>query len=272
MTFKNIDLIQFELNEAYWHYFNWFKQQRNYLKEGVITSHPFFINIKTQFLSLRKEINDTDIILVYWQETYWYPSKNWINHKLLRNSNIGEFFSDNSFNDSIFLNELCSYGFDFPNFEKKTILLNDERNNTNFKSHFQWPFWNLIKNIRNKNKYIVWSNIIKFDVYRENSPKRRIRKTEILKNEREKFYNIHRELIKNEIKIINPWKIIFLSSPNETNSIYNEILSWLLEFNDNISENCFKTGTILNLQNSFIQSFHPRRLNLDERSKLVKFI
>lgn len=22
----------------------------------------------------------SDIILVYWQETYWYPSKNWINH------------------------------------------------------------------------------------------------------------------------------------------------------------------------------------------------
>tara|TARA_Y100001960_G_C14214146_1_gene605773 strand:+ start:239 stop:415 length:177 start_codon:yes stop_codon:yes gene_type:complete len=57
--------------------------------------------------------------------------------------------------------------------------------------------------------------MLKFDVFRPNHPKRRIKKGYILKDHRKDFVEYHKDLILSEIDIIKPKIVLFLSSPNE---------------------------------------------------------
>lgn len=273
MWFSSIDSIENELYEIYNKYFQWFKDQEFFLKDWVNTSHPFFVNFKAQLWNWLTEFNNLETILIFWQETYWYPSKNWVNHKTLNKANIWEIFNKrNSIEDAIIINKIYSIGFDFPEFKKESVVQFDIDNETNIKLHYKWPFWNLIKNIRKKKKHIICSNIIKFDIYRNNNWKRRIKSSELLNEKKECFYEKHRKLIENEIRILNPSKILFFSSPNDEKSIYNKIIWDLLILDDTIGKDYLKWGVVKKYNIPFIQSYHPRRLNFEERSVLLELI
>ncbi len=189
-----------QIEKLYKNYFDYYKNISEANK-----SFPFFFNFDNHFYDEKKET-----ILVYWQETFWYPSKHWVS-KTTKNSLY--FGTSCLFDDCIELNFLCYKLFDFPN------LANIDKS---VQKHFISPFWKFLKQLRDKypqkDYNLVWSNIIKFDINWKRIEDDIIKKLWI------NFITEHKNILTEEIKIINPKKIIILWKQKDKNTIYNKII------------------------------------------------
>lgn len=230
---KTVECIQKELDggknlSGYERYLEWFN---SFIWSSQLAfSWPFFIDLAGQWIE-DNDINNNDIILVYWEETCGYPSKSWTKKENHEHGRCYEQFYDakkNKWVDDIRkLNGICCDLFNFPNLEE------DKFCDCIKSSHGNKPFWNFLRDIKGLNKApdtkIVWSNIIRFDIGSKPIKEGTIK-------DKVTFITTHVELMNQEILAIRPRWVIILSGPNNENSLYNQIIEKVLRNQSDIDK------------------------------------
>lgn len=240
---KAIENIQKQLNgeindkgewNGYEKYLAWFNKMIKELtethkctSESLRISWPLFINLEWQGYIPGKET-----ILIIGEETFGYPSVHWIKDvwEIWENWGSRNYPGDRQVEDILKINKICCNLFAFPCLpekkDKKYICLNTETHTCkkpgkSIDKHYNKAFWSFFKEIRKRypvNGYnLVWTNLVKFD------QDDRALKSTFSKN----LIKDQAEILKHEIMTLMPKKIIILSNPNNSKTLYNQIIEEL---------------------------------------------